>query len=102
MKTKSAVVFMICWIFLLEVMLHFWNIDQVNGIQQKCRIENLIVTSLQLKQGCTISHNCVDIRPTNVSFHLQTPRVERCFPVGTKDPVARTPKFLKSAPNPCA
>ena len=50
MKTKSAVVVMICQIFLLEVMLRFWIIDQVNGIQQKCRIENLIVTSLQLNK----------------------------------------------------
>ena len=50
MKTKSAVVVMICQIFLLEVMLHFWIIDQVNGIQQKCRIKNLVVTSLQLNK----------------------------------------------------
>ena len=28
------------------------------------------------EQGCTISYNCVDIRPTNVSFNLQTTRVK--------------------------
>ena len=64
---------------------------------QNCESCSYILTT---EQGCTISHNHVDIRPTNVPFHLQTPRVERRFPVGTKDPVARTPKFLKSAPNP--
>ena len=50
---------------------------------------------LTTEQGHTISHNCVDIRPTNVNFTLQNMRSN--FPVSTNDPVSR---FLKSTPNP--
>ena len=50
---------------------------------------------LTTEQGCTISHNCVDIRPTNVNFILQNMRSN--FSVSTNDPVSR---FLKSTPNP--
>ena len=65
---------------------------------ESARIENLTATSFTTEKGCTISHNHIDIRPTNVSFNLQTTRVRhQTFPVGTKAPVARTPK---SAPHP--
>ena len=43
------------------------------------------------EQGCTISHNCVDIRPTNVSFNLQTTRVKQNFPVSTKESQSKSP-----------
>ena len=77
-------------------------LDHRSGEWYPAKVQNRESCSyiLTTEQGCTISHNHVDIRPTNVPFYLQTPRVERCFPIGTKDPVARTPKFLKSAPNP--
>ena len=39
---------------------------------------------LTTEQGCTISCNHIDIRPTNVSFNLQTTRVKQHFPVSTK------------------
>ena len=46
---------------------------------------------LTTEQGCTISHNHVDIRPTNVSFNLQTTRVKQNFPVGTKESQSKSP-----------
>ena len=57
------------------------------------------------EQGCTISCNRVDIRPTNVNFTLQNPRVRSNFHVSTKDPVSKIPKFTpnpvpKSTPKP--
>ena len=53
---------------------------------------------LTTEQGHTISHNHIDIRPTNVPFNLQTTRVRhQTFPVSTKDPAAKTPN---SAPHP--
>ena len=52
---------------------------------------------LTTEQGCTISCNCVDIRPSNVNFTLQTPRVRSNFPVGTKKSVSKIPR---SAPHP--
>ena len=77
-------------------------LDHRSGEWYPAKVQNQESHSyiLTTEQGCTISRNHVNIRPTNVPFHLQTPRVERRFPVGTKDPVARTPKFLESAPNP--
>ena len=77
-------------------------LDHRSGEWYPAKVQNRESHSyiLTTEQGCTIFCNCIDIRPTNVPFHLQTSRVERCFPVGTKDPVARTPRFLKSAPYP--
>ena len=49
---------------------------------------------LTTEQGCTIhtiSHNCIDIRPTNVSFNLQTTRVKQNFPVSTKESQSKSP-----------
>ena len=46
---------------------------------------------LATEQGHTISHNCVDTRPTNVSFNLQTTRVKWNFPVSTKESQSKSP-----------
>ena len=46
---------------------------------------------LTTEQGHTISHNHVDIRPTNVSFNLQTTRVKQNFPVSTKESQSKSP-----------
>ena len=75
-------------------------LDHRSGEWYPAKVQNWESRSyiLTTEQGHTISHNHVDIRPTNVNFTLQNMRSN--FPVGTKDPVARTPKFLKSIPNP--
>ena len=47
---------------------------------------------LTTEQGCTISRNHIDIRPTNVSFNLQTTRVRnQYFPVSTKVSQPKSP-----------
>ena len=46
---------------------------------------------LTTEQGHTISHNHVDIRPTNVKFTLRNVKVRANFPVGTKESVSKTP-----------
>ena len=46
---------------------------------------------LTTEQGCTISHNRVDIRPSNVNFTLQNVKVRANFPVSTKESVSKTP-----------
>ena len=53
---------------------------------------------LTTEQGCTISHNCIDIRPTNVSFTLQNQNTRSSFLVGTKESVSKTPR----SPSPCS
>ena len=63
----------------------------MNGIQQKFKVENLIVTILTTEQGHTISCNHIDIRPTYVSFNLQTTRVKQNFPVSTKELQSKSP-----------
>ena len=40
------------------------------------------------EQGCTISHNRIDIRPTNVNFTLQNVKVRANFPASTKESVS--------------
>ena len=46
---------------------------------------------LTTEQGCTISCNCIDIRPTNVLFTLQTATVKQNFPVSTKGSQSKSP-----------
>ena len=46
---------------------------------------------LTTEQGHTISHNRIDIRPTNVLFTLQTARVKQSFPVSTKGSQSKSP-----------
>ena len=74
-------------------------LDHRSGEWYPAKVQNWEAHSyiLTTEQGDTISRNCVDIRPTNVNFTLQNPRVRSNFPVGTKDPSAKIPK---SAPNP--
>ena len=91
MKIKSTVMLMICLIFLLEVMLHFLIIGLENGIQQKVQSQEFQSYILTTEQGCTISRNYIDIRPTNVSFNLQTTRVKQNFPVSTKESQSKSP-----------
>ena len=56
---------------------------------QKLRIlQSYILTT---EQGCTISCNHIDIRPTNVPFNLQTTRVKQNFPVSTKELQSKSP-----------
>ena len=47
--------------------------------------------TLTTEEGHTISHNHIDIRPTNVSFNLQTTGVKRNFPVSTKELQSKSP-----------
>ena len=55
-----------------------WYLGKVESQESRSYI-------LTTEQGHTISHNCIDIRPTNVSFNLQTTRVRnQYFPVSTK------------------
>ena len=72
-------------------------LDHRSGEWYPAKVQNQESHSyiLTTEQGCTISHNHVDIRPTNVNFTLQNMRSN--FPVSTNDPVSR---FLKSTPNP--
>ena len=46
---------------------------------------------LTTEQRCTISHNRIDIRPTNVNFTLQNVKVRANFPASTKESVSKTP-----------
>ena len=64
-------------------------------IQQKSRIEKLVVTSLQLNKVHTISHNHIDIGSTNVNFTLQKVEVRANFPAGTKESVSKTPISIR-------
>ena len=52
---------------------------------------------LTTEQGHTISHNCIDIRPTNVSFTLQNQNTRSSFLVGTKESFPTLP----DPPSPC-
>ena len=74
-------------------------LDHRSGEWYPAKVQNQESHSyiLTTEQGCTISHNCIDIRPTNMNFTLQNPRVRSNFPVSTTDPVSRIPK---STPNP--
>ena len=66
MTIKSAVVVMICLIFLLEANVTFLN--HRSGEWYPVKVQNQESRSyiLTTEQGCTISHNHIDIRPTNV------------------------------------
>ena len=87
----------ICLIFLLEVPLLF--LDHRTNEWYPAKVQNQEACSLILttEQGHTISHNRIDIRPTNVSFTLQNQNTRSSFPVGTKESVSKTPR---SPPHP--
>ena len=75
-------------------------LDHRSGEWYPAKVQNQESQSdiLTTEQGYTISRNHIDIRPTNVSFTLQTTKVRhQTFPVSTTDPAAKTPN---SAPHP--
>ena len=62
--------------------------------QAKVQSQEACSYILTTEQGHTISHNCIDIRPTNVNFTLHNAKVRANFPVSTRESVSKTPKSI--------
>ena len=78
-------------------MLHFLIIGLVNGIQQKFKVENLIVTSLQLNKDVPYLVIVLTLDPLMYLSICRLP-VKQNFPGGTKESQSKSPVLPPVSP----